>query len=151
LEKLKCSCLKKPYCAVAAAGDEQAIGGIVVERSLGPIQIRNRVQLLAGLHIDTSRVWFSIAVAKRRWPFTSTPSSRRWYGGRIDHRDRSGLSIVAATNIDTSGRHVVAQVIGAPLEINRRYLIVELAVIDGDFASATGHEKLVCLGEKAIP
>jgi len=29
-------------------------------------------------------------------------------GGRIDHGDRSSLFIVAATNIDTSGHHIVA-------------------------------------------
>lgn len=64
-------------------------------------------------------------------------------GGGIDHRNRAGLFIVAATNIDGLGRGIVAQVVGASLEIHRRDLIVGRAIVDVDLAAATGHEELV--------
>jgi hypothetical protein len=52
LQKLKCGAVKNLHCAVATAGDEQAIGGRVVVRSLRLVQIPNGVHLPACLQIN---------------------------------------------------------------------------------------------------
>ena len=64
-------------------------------------------------------------------------------GHGIDDRDSACLFVVAATNVDTFGRRVVAQVVGASWKIDGRDEIECVRVIDIELALFTGRKELL--------
>jgi hypothetical protein len=69
----------------------------------------------------------------------------------VDHRDRPGLLVVAATNVHALAGRVVPQVIGASFEIKGGDWIVRLVFVDVELAAAAGHEQLVRVWRKGEP